>query len=283
MAKIKINSIKDLKELSTAGAVAGHTYQGTNEEDLLRMEIRKIIKDQRAEKLNEEKMLRVVIRSLINEAKDVSNPHPNTGINKLRDAFRKARPTIKSQFQQLTTSKDQRDSFIAHLLAAFVRLYSQLDALNASSDMTAADATEKVVSGFDLEEPDADALSDIEKEIEDLLQEQLGIDVVTDEEEDKKPKNQVEKDVDKKKTLDTEREEFAAGMEGEITGRNQAFDAFRLTQSYFSDAYLDLADPTDKQMFKDWCLYNMDLLLKSFEEEIQPDLEKPEIAPPEGS
>ena len=89
-----------------------------------------------------------------------------------------------------------------------------------------------------------------------------------------------QKDVDKKKTLDTEREEFAAGMEGEITGRNQAFDAFRLTQSYFSDAYLDLADPTDKQMFKDWCLYNMDLLLKSFEEEIQPDLEKPEIVNP---
>ena len=283
MAKIKINSIKDLKELSTAGTVAGYAGQGTNEEELLRMEIRKIIKDQRAEKLNEEKMLRGIIRSLIKEAKDVSNPHPNTGINKLRDAFRKARPTIKSQFQQLTTSKDQRDSFIAHLLAAFVRLYNQLDALNASSDMTAADATEKVVGGFDLEEPDQEAISDIEKEIEDLLQEQLGIDVVTDEEEDKKPKNQVEKDVDKKKTLDAEREEFAAGMEGEITGRNQAFDAFRLTQSYFSDAYLDLADPTDKQMFKDWCLYNMDLLLKSFEEEIQPDLEKPEIAPPEGS
>ena len=285
MAKIKINSIKDLKELSSgsSGAVQGHTYHDKNEEELLRMEIRKIIKDQRTERLNEEKMLRGIIRSLIKEAKDVSNPHPNTGINKLRDAFRKARPTIKSQFQQLTTSKDQRDSLIAHLLAAFVRLYNQLDALNASSDMTAADATEKVVGGFDLEEPDQEAISDIEKEIEDLLQEQLGIDVVTDEEEDKKPKNQVEKDVDKKKTLDAEREEFAAGMEGEITGRNQAFDAFRLTQSYFSDAYLDLADPTDKQMFKDWCLYNMDLLLKSFEEEIQPDLEKPEISAPEGS
>ena len=136
MAKIKINSIKDLKELSSgsSGAVQGHTYHDKNEEELLRMEIRKIIKDQRTERLNEEKMLRGIIRSLIKEAKDVSNPHPNTGINKLRDAFRKARPTIKSQFQQLTTSKDQRDSFIAHLLAAFVRLYNQLDALNAPMD-----------------------------------------------------------------------------------------------------------------------------------------------------
>ena len=71
-------------------------------------------------------------------------------------------------------------------------------------------------------------------------------------------------------------------MEGEITGRNQAFDAFRLTQSYFSDAYLDLADPTDKQMFKDWCLYNLDLLLKSFEQEIQPDIERPDVPTPEG-
>ena len=105
----------------------------------------------------------------------------------------------------------------------------------------------------------------------------------TDQEEAAKPKSQVEKDVAKKQDQDAERQEFAAGLEGETTGRNQAFDAFRLTQSYFSDAYLDLADPTDKQMFKDWCLYNMDLLLKSFEEEIKPDLEKPSIDSPEGA
>lgn len=282
--KIKITSIKQLEEMSSAGggAYVGHSDPKKDlAETLLRKHIRSRIQTLRENQNKQEQQLRLVIRSLIKEAKDVSNPHPNTGINKLRDAFRKAKPTIKSQFQQLTTSKEQRDSFIAHLLAAFVRLYDQLDALNASSDMTPEDATEKVVSGFDLEEPDEEAISDIEKEIEDLLQEQVGIDVVTDEEEE--PKNQVEKDVKKKRDQDAEREEFAAGMEGETTGRNQAFDAFRLTQSYFSDAYLDLADPTDKQMFKDWCLYNMDLLLKSFEEEIQPDLEKPEITTPEGA
>ena len=42
--------------------------------------------------------------TVINEAKDMANPHPNTGINKLRDAIRKAKPSIKSKFQQLTTS-----------------------------------------------------------------------------------------------------------------------------------------------------------------------------------
>lgn len=284
--KIKINTVEELMELATVsgGAVAGHVDPDKQTENLLRTYIRNKIISLKEGEQKKEQQLRLVIRKLIKEAKDVSNPHPNTGINKLRDAFRKAKPTIKSQFQQLTTSADQRDSFIAHLLAAFVRLFEQLDALNAASDdTTTADATAKVVSGFDLEEPDQDAIDDIEKEIEDLLQEQVGIDIVTDDEERERPKNQVEKDVEKKRQQDTEREEFAGGLEGEITGRNQAFDAFRLTQSYFSDAYLDLADPKDKVMFKDWCLFNLDLLLKSFEEEIKPDIDRPEVPKPEGA
>tara|TARA_A200000159_G_C7329513_1_gene342368 strand:- start:653 stop:1531 length:879 start_codon:yes stop_codon:yes gene_type:complete len=288
--KIKISSIEELMEISTVsgGAVEVATHKEKQTEALLRSYIRSKIATLHEQSHKKEQQLRTVIRRLIKEAKDVSNPHPNTGINKLRDAFRKAKPTIKSQFQQLTTSSDQRDSFIAHLLAAFVRLFQQLDALNATSDSTtAADATAKVVGGFDLEEPNQDAIDDIEKDLESLL-EQVGIaisddkDIVSDDEENEKPKTQTEKDVQKKKDQDTEREEFAGGMEGEITGRNQAFDAFRLTQSYFSDAYLDLADPTDKQMFKDWCLYNLDLLLKSFEQEIQPDIERPDVPTPEG-
>ena len=43
----------------------------------------------------QEYQLRLVIRDLIKEAKENANPHPNTGINKLRDAFRKAKATIK--------------------------------------------------------------------------------------------------------------------------------------------------------------------------------------------
>ena len=65
------------------------------------------------------KTIRVVIRSLIKRGKRSSNPHPSTGINKLRDAFRKAKPSIKTKFQQLTTSEEQRTSFVAHLLNAY--------------------------------------------------------------------------------------------------------------------------------------------------------------------
>ena len=67
------------------------------------------------------------------------------------------------------------------------------------------------------------------------------------------------------------------------TGRNQSFDTFRLVQSYFSDAYLDLDNEADRKMFREWCLYNLELLLKSYQDELNPGLEKPEIANPEGT
>ena len=39
-------------------------------------------------------------------------------------------------------------------------------------------------------------------------------------------------------------------------------------KSYFSDAYLDLANGEDQKMYRDWCLYNMKLLFKNFEESL---------------
>ena len=71
-------------------------------------------------------------------------------------------------------------------------------------------------------------------------------------------------------------------MDGDATGRNQAFDAFRLVQTYFSDAYLDLSNEQDQKMYRDWCLYNMKLLFQNFEESLPTSPEAPEIADPEG-
>jgi hypothetical protein len=297
--KVKITSIEQLEEISGVGAGVGQPIEGTvvdkkecQTETLLRTHIRNRITEIKRQQHLKEQQLRTVIKKYIKEAKDVANPHPSTGINKLRDAFRKAKPTIKSLFQQLTTSEEQRSSFVAHLLAAFVRLFDQLDAMNASG-ATPAEAADAAESGAEeLAAPEAGVADEIEAELKDLLEaidveiednEEDEMDIVTADEEAEKPKSQIEKDIAKKKDQDSERSAFAAGLEGETTGRNQAFDAFRLTQSYFSDAYLDLADPSDKQMFKDWCLYNLDLLLKSFDEEIKPDIQKPEIHSPEGA
>jgi len=266
------------------------------------------------EKFLQEQKVRSWVRTLISEskeettntvileAKEQTNPHPNTGINKLRDSIRKAKPSIKTKFQQLTSSSEQRDSFVNHLLAAFVRLFDQLDALSASTDELAMDSEVGSLDPGESPQPELSAPpegTDIESDLEDELDIQLenvlreididledadDNDVVSDELETEKEQNkqlsQVEKDVEKKKSKDSEREEFSSGLEGDSTGRNQAFDAFNLVQSYFSDNYLDLDSPEDQDMFKKWGLYNLKLLLTSYEEELNPGLETPNIQNP---
>lgn len=286
------------------------------DEKLLREFVRRTIVQPAVQALEEEKRkedsVRLWVRShirefiekdyntVINEAKDMANPHPSTGINKLRDAIRKAKPSIKTKFQQLTTSADQRESFSNHLLAAFVRLFDQLDALSAEGnveDVAAEDSLAAEPAETDaLQAPDEGDIDDIEKELDALMEsltlteeeeEELGDDndVVSDEltaeKEAAKNLTQVEKDVEKKKSQDREREEFGSGLEGDSTGRNQAYDTFNLVQSYFSDAYLDLNNADDKEMYKKWGLYNLKLLLDSYEEELSPNLETPDIQNPQ--
>ena len=337
---IEITSIKELMEMSAGGAVSG--YSGKAFEDLdetgagqtsvtpahykkkgkdmrqelqteimmreyIRNKIRKQIHEQKKREQEQEYQLRLVIRGLIKEAKEMANPHPNTGINKLRDAFRKAKPTLKTKYQQLTSTPEQRETFTAHMLRAFVRLYDELDALQAQGDIESSLQDIESSAGApagegDLEAPPPDQKEDdIEAEIDDLLQEMInevavkvedeeeGIDVVTDEEkaeEEKEAENnktQTEKDFEKKKEKDAEKEDFGGELGGDTTGRNQAFDAFRLVQSYFSDAYLDLANEDDQKMYRDWCLYNLKLLFQNFEESLPQAPEEPNIENPEGA
>ena len=286
----------------------------TNEEKALREFVRKtfvakMLQEEKKNYLHEQKV-RTWVRSLLNEvveeesntviyeAKDQSNPHPNTGINKLRDSIRKAKPSIKTKFQQLTSSSDQRESFTNHFLAAFVRLFDQMDALTASEEAegdlgdTSADLANLSEPSTDvLQAPPEDIESELDLQLESFLNEiEVDIedadenDVVSGdleaEKEEKKNLSQVEKDVEKKKSKDKEREEFAGGMAGDSTGRNQSFDAFNLVQSYFSDNYLDLDSTEDREMFKKWGLYNLKLLLDSYEEELNPGLQAPDIQDP---
>ena len=224
----KIKKKKDLDEISAAAGVVGHVSsfgsrpprdgkdkrmkqdeQAT--ETLLRKYIRRKIEENINKQTEQEKQLRKVIRSLIKEAKDQANPHPSTGINKLRDAFRKAKPSIKSKFQQLTTSEEQRTSFIAHLLNAFISLFQQLDALNAQGGDPNPVPDAEVEGPGELATPPSgeDIEANVEDELEGMLQEidvkiedddDDAIDVVTDDEKPKE-KTQVEKDVDKKNNV----------------------------------------------------------------------------------
>lgn len=262
------------------------------EEHAVRMYVRSLISEVRNE---------VVLKTL-HEAKDMANPHPNTGINKLRDAIRKAKPSIKAKYQQLTTDPSQRESFTNHFLTAMVRLFDELDALNAqgkeAEDVAADFGGDE--GGSDLEAPPDISSDDMADDIEadgdlDSLLEAVDIDieddaevndVVSDEfdeketQEKEKNKTQAQKDFDKKSETEAEREAFGAGVEGDSTGRNQAFDAFNLVQTYFSDAYLDLNNPDDQEMYKKWGLYNIKLLLDKYEEELNSNPEAPNIQEP---
>ena len=328
----KIIEITTLEELMEMSAMGGTSMQGApaanigsrkpkgqdlRKESIVRkdlqteMMMRKYIRNKIKKQLWEEKkreqeqehQLRLVIRGLIKEAKEAANPHPNTGINKLRDAFRKAKPTLKTKYQQLTSSEEQRNAFSAHMLRAFVRLFDELDALQAKGEVEGEVEDIETAVGeapdLGLEAPPKDEESDeLENEIDELLQEMINevqidvkdddMDIVSDDEkaqEEKEVENnktQTEKDFEKKKESDTEKEEFGAGLEGDATGRNQAFDAFRLVQTYFSDAYLDLSNEEDQKMYRNWCLYNMKLLFQNFEESLPTNPEEPNIENPEG-
>ncbi len=314
---IEITSLEELMEMSAAGggAIQGAPVRSVGSkkpkgkdmrkdlqtEMMMRQYIRNKIKKQlwqESKKQEEEEyQLRLVIRGLINEAKEMANPHPNTGINKLRDAFRKAKPTLKTKYQQLTSTPEQRETFTSHMLSAFVRLFDELDALQAQGDIEdeiEGIETDAGTESTDLEAPPEDAAEDIEDDLDDLLESILkevevnvgdDMDIVSEDEkeEEEKAKSQAEKDFDKKKEGEFEKEEFGAGLDGDTTGRNQAFDAFRLVQSYFSDAYLDLANKEDQKMYRDWCLYNMKLLFKNFEESLPTAPEQPSIENPEGT
>ena len=296
------------------------------DEKLLREFVRReMVQPILEQKRNEEKVrkwVRGLIReareenylSTLFEAKDMANPHPNTGINKLRDAIRKAKPSIKAKYQQLTTDGTQRESFTNHFLTAMVRLFDELDALNAQgkeAEDVAGELDTVDAGDSDLQAPPDDTTSDemaddIEGGLDDLenLQESLieailkeveieiddddpeTADVVSDEFDDadekeaEKNKTQAEKDFDKKSNDDEKRKEFGAGIEGDSTGRNQAFDAFNLVQTYFSDAYLDLNNPDDIEMFKKWGLYNIKLLLDKYEEQLNTNPDTPDIQDP---
>ena len=94
------------------------------EELKLRRQIRQAIKIVKEKKkvavdkvLQEEQTLRNIIRRLINEA-EVSDevPEHSTGINFLKELLTKILPKLEKAYKRLTTSKEQRGSFRAHVV-----------------------------------------------------------------------------------------------------------------------------------------------------------------------
>jgi len=218
------------------------------EELVLRESIRKIIKivlekRKREEKqqLNEEKQLRSLIRKLIiTEASSVSDeiPHRSTGINVLRDMLKKFIPQMEIAYKQLTTDKEQRDSFRAHVLKALKNILAPSQAVAAINEQEDIEIT--IDDDDDTPDLGDEAYIDIE-------------DADTEEEEE-------------------EEDEF--GIPGkEPTGRNKAEQFVNKVDGLVQSE--SLGSDKDREEFYDYLITNVKLYFDEFEDELAATLEEP--------
>ena len=232
------------------------------EELLLRENIRKAIKvvlkrkeDSKNREMLEEKKLREVIRMLIKE-EAAEAPSGSTAINVLEELLKKIIPVLEEDFKSLTTSKEQRESFRAHVLNGIENLL----------------APAEVNADVDNEEADADPIEELLQRIaevkvsigDDLPAEFIDIygDVPEDEEEPA-----------------SEEEEFAKGLEArdyDLVGRNMALRSFKKISQNISDSF-DIVSPDeeDRETFYDYLITNVKLYFDRFEEELDPTPEEP--------
>jgi hypothetical protein len=296
---IEITSLKQLFELSSmgGGSVGGYSTPIGPEDDKMKREdivteqklrsyirnkITESYKRQKTQQLNEEAKLREVIRSILKES-DISDihPHRSTGINVLEDLLKKMIPTLRTDYKRLTTSKEQRDSFRAHIVNAIKK--SLLPSL-VNDKFVQGD---NVDPGMLMAEPGADTEVDVppepeleagvEDEIDAELEDELleaDIDIEIDSEPD--PEKKVDAGLGDEEP--NEEEDFASGIEDQgfdETGRNMAFTCFKKVQQYILDSYDLLRDPKDKKVFVDYLITNTKLYLDKFEDELQNTVEEP--------
>lgn len=245
-----------------------------NSEKILRQVIRNKIRAQLAEQRRSEQALRAVIRKLIKEG-DLSDVHPHrsTGINALEDVLKKSIPTLRTDFKRLTTDKNQRDSFRAHIVKAVKDAlmpelvkgnYTDTDGgLMAAPSEEGDEPTEPEEAP---EETGEDSDSDIDAELDALEEADVQIELSDD---------------DKKIPVETDdepspEEQFGSGLEGmDETGRNMAYTSFRKVSQYILDAFDSLANPKDKEVFLDYLVTNLKLYFDKFEDELQTTVQEP--------
>ena len=236
------------------------------EEQLLRENIRKIIKTARKKKVEketlEESTLRSVIRGIIQEKIAINDevPHEKTGINKLRRTLKKIIPQIRDDYLTLTTDSAQRKSYIAHLVNGVDNLLAPIE--------TNIDAPDSPRNNDSLEE-DMDEQIDSEVGGDDDQFIDIGDDILPSEEEE-----EIE--------IDDEEELVTRGLdtkENDETGRNEAIATFKQIQGTIVDDFGTLANDEDRELYHDYLKTNILLWRDRFEEVLSTN--QPEPTTPE--
>ena len=231
------------------------------DEKTLRESIRHMIKHVKNKKATEENKLRETIRGFMDyeldkllkerQTPDIDpTPNKSTGINVLEELLKKIVPVLETDYKSLTTDDSQRQSFRAHIINAVV---NTLTPAKVNTDAGPEDLQE---------------FNDVEEEINiDVTggADDKFIDIRTDSE--KAAEEEVEEE--------DPRDSFGAGIEGDETGRNVAYQSFKKIESNVIDSYELLSNPEDQELFFDYLIANLKLYFDKFEEELAGSVEEP--------
>ena len=229
-----------------------------SEEKILRENIRQMIRHVKQKRNDNEQALREVIRGFIDvelaeaQTPDV-DPAPNksTGINVLEELLKKIIPVLETDYKSLTTDNAQRDSFRSHIINAVV------NTLTPAKVNT--DAGEEESAGDD-------TMMEIDIAVGDEVGgEEKFIDIRTD----------AEKAADEEPEEEDPRDSFGAGVDGDETGRNVAYQCFKKIESNIIDSYELLSNDQDQELFYDYLIANLKLYFDKFEEELSSAVQEP--------
>ena len=234
------------------------------EEKLLRENIRKIIQiiqdkknNEKKQNLLEEKALRKIVRTLLKEEAVADfAPNQSTGINVLEELLKKIIPVLEEDFKSLTTNKEQRDSFRAHIVSGIEGLLAPAE---VNADAPAPDERDPLGELLN-------TLDELEVTVgnDDNMPEEF-IDITNKEEDTEEPA--------------TEEEEFGAPLKDRgysLTGRNMALRSFKKIRQNILDSYDILGDDDeDREIFYDYLITNVKLYFDRFEQELAPDVTEP--------
>ena len=233
------------------------------EEQLLRENIRKMIKIARNNKSDkeslEEQALRAVVRKLIQEKTAVNDeiPHEKTGINKLRRTLKKIIPQIRDDYLTLTTDPEQRKSYMAHLVNGIDNLLAPIE-VNIDAPDDAPSLAEDVDEQIEIEVGDT---------AEDDQFIDIGGDILPSDDEE-------EEEIE----VDDEEEMVTRGIDGnenDETGRNEAIATFKQIQGTIVDDFGTLANDEDRELYHDYLKTNILLWRDKFEEVLSTNLPEP--------
>tara|TARA_R110002020_G_scaffold445012_2_gene656720 strand:+ start:306 stop:1109 length:804 start_codon:yes stop_codon:yes gene_type:complete len=230
------------------------------DEQILRENIRQLIRHVKQKRINEEqevrnslkKLMRLELKKMLSEAATPdTDPTPNksTGINVLEELLKKIIPVLETDFKSLTTSEEQRQSFRAHIVNAVINTLTPAKINTKAGQEEGEEALEEEID-IDLGGEDDEKFIDIRTDAE------------------KKEEEEAEEPEDP-------REDFGAGVEGDETGRNMAYNSFKKVENTIIDSYELLSAPEDQELFYDYLIANLKLYFDKFEGELAGSVEEP--------